>query len=241
MTIMSNKYMIAVLTVMMSLSLSAQTFSPAFQGWSKKKQTYITMKDGTEHTVNIKKLKFKKGLIDELKVVPVDGGKKIKIKPENISHMYIAPSNLAKLGQTLEASTDLTRIQDGELDSGHLQNGYMYMESSEVQIKKKKTQYCMLQVMNPTFSGKIKVYNDPFAKKSAGIGIGDFTIAGGLDKSYYIKKEGEQIARKIKKKDYKKDIETLFSECPTVVDKYKDNPQWSEFEQFIYDYSITCN
>ncbi len=238
---MKHKYLLVALIGMLSLSLSAQKFSPAFQGWSKKKPTFITMSDGQEYTVYIKKLKFKKGLIDEIKVEGVDGGKKIKLKPENISHMYVAPSGLAKLGQAMDAATDLTKIQDGELDSGHLDDGYMYMESSEVQIKKKKTQYCMLQVMNPSFSGKIKVYNDPFAKESASIGIGSLKVAGGLAKSYYIKKQGEQVAKKIKKKEYKKDIETLFSECSEVLGKYKDSPKWSEFEAFIFDYSVMCN
>ena len=226
---------------MMSLSMTAQKFSPAFQGWSKKKPTFITMKDGQEYTVNIKKLKFKKGLIDEIKVTPVDGGKKVKIKPEDISHMYVAPSGIAKLSQAMDASTDLVKLQDGELDSGHLDDGYMYMEASEVQVKKKKTQYCMLQVMNPTFSSKIKVYNDPYAKESAGVGIGGINVAGGLAKSYYIKKAGESVARKIKKKEYKKDMETLFSECQEVVAKYKDSAKWSAFETFIYDYSTMCH
>lgn len=238
---MNHKYLLIALIGMISVSLSAQKFSPAFQGWSKKKPTFITMNDGEEYTVYIKKLKFKKGLIDELKVESVNGGKKVKLKPENISHMYVAPSGFAKLGQALDAAHDLTKIEDGELNSGHLDDGYMYMEASEVQIKKKKKQYCMLQVMNPTFSGKIKVYNDPFAKESASIGIGGFKVAGGLAKSYYIKKKGEDLARKITKKDYKKEMETIFAECPDVVNKHKADSAWSEFETFIFDYSTMCN
>lgn len=99
----------------------------------------------------------------------------------------------------------------------------------------------MLQLMNPTFSKKIKVYNDPFAGETASVGIGGITVAGGLAKSYYIKKDGEDLARKIKKKEYKKDMSELFSECPAVIEKYGETPQWSEFEQFIFDYSTTCN
>ena len=66
-------------------------------------------------------------------------------------------------------------------------------------------------------------------------------VAGGLDKSYYIKKNGEDLARRIKKKEYKKDIEELFAECPAVIEKYKDDPKWVEFEQFVYDYSTMCD
>ncbi|MTI21639.1 hypothetical protein E1176_11465 [Fulvivirga sp. RKSG066] len=114
------------------------------------------------------------------------------------------------------------------------------MESSKVQVKKKKVQDCMLQVMNPTFSKKITVYYDPFAGETASIGVGGMTLAGGLAKSYYIKKDGEEIAKRIKKKEYKKDMEELFGECPELISKYGENPDWSEFEQFIYDYSTMC-
>ncbi|MCB4798021.1 hypothetical protein [Neotamlana laminarinivorans] len=237
---MTFKKLLMLLCVVASFSAAAQNFSPAFEGFSRKKPAFITMADGTEYTVYLKSFKRKKGLIDQLKVESVNGGKKVKINPEDISHMYIAPSGLAKLAQKMDASTDLTKIQDGELNAEHLDEGYIFMESSEVQIKK-KTQYCMLQLMNPTFSGKIKVYNDPFAKETASIGIGGMTLAGGLDKSYYIKKADEKIAKRIKKKEYKKDMTEIFSECPDVLAKYADDPKWGEFENFIYDYSTMCN
>lgn len=115
------------------------------------------------------------------------------------------------------------------------------METSEVQIKKKKRQYFILQLINASFCEKIKIYNDPFSAKTTMIEFKGVTLAGGLDKSYYIKKKGEAIARKIRKKEYKKDIAKLFSEWPHVVSKYSDFPRWNEFEIFIFDYSTICN
>lgn len=232
--------LLCILYLAVNFSVSAQTFAPEFKGFSRKKPAFITMADGTEYTVYLKNFKRKKGLIDQLKVESVNGGKKVKIDPENVSHIYVAPSALAKLNQLTDSATDLTKLKDKELNSGHLDDGYLYLESSEVQIKKKKTTFCMLQLMNPTFSGEIKVYNDPYAKETASIGYKGMTLAGGLDKSYYIKKKGETIARKIKKKEYKKDMEDIFSECPDVLAKYSEDPNWGEFEKFIYDYSIMC-
>ena len=237
---MNLKWSLTLVLLIVGFALMAQTFSPPFQGFSRKKTTFITMKDGNEISVIVKKLSFKKGLIDEIKVEPANGGKKIKISPEDIDHMYIPPSAFAKMGQALDAMSDINKIQDGDLNSGHLDDGYLYMESSNVQVKKKKTQYCMLQLMNPTFSGKIKVYNDPFAGETASVGIGGMTVAGGLAKSYYIKKEGEDLARRIKKKEYKQDMAMLFGECKDIVSKYGAEPRWDEFEMFIYDYSTMC-
>jgi len=214
---MKSRYLLTLICFIVVFWAGAQTFAPGFEGFSRKKTTFITLKDGQELSVFVKNLAFKKGLIDELKVIKVSDGKKVKINPEDIDHMYIPPSGLAKLSQTVQAATNLTRIQDGELSSEHLDDGYLYMESSQVQVKKNKVQYCMLQVVNPTFSKKIKVYNDPFAKQSMGVGVGGMTLAGGLDKSYYIKKDGEEIAQRIKKAEYKKDMDELFSECPDVL------------------------
>lgn len=234
------KCILTLALALVGFSLMAQTFSPPFNGFSRKKPTFITLKNGEEVTVIIKNLKFKKGLIDELKVAPVNGKKKVKINPEDISHMYVPPSALAKMGQALDAMHDVTKIRDGELNSKHLDDGYLYMESSNVQVKKKKQQYCMLQLMNTSFSGAIKVFNDPFAGETASVGIGGITVAGGLAKSYYIKKSGEDVARKIKKKEYKNDMDILFKECPDLIKKYGSAPKWAEFEMFIFDYSTMC-
>jgi len=238
---MKFQMLITMLFLLFSFSIAAQTFAPAFAGYSRKKPAYVTMKDGSEVTVLIKKLAFKKGLVDEVKLENINGGKKVKVNPEDISHMYIHPGGLSKMVQKMNAATDLTKIRDGELSSEHLDDGYLYMESSNVQVKKKKTQYCMLQLMNPSFSKKIKVYNDPLSKETASVGVGGMKMAGGLAKSYYIKKEGEDLARRIKKKEYKQDMEALFSECPDVLSKYSADPSWSEFEKFIFEYSTTCN
>ena len=238
---MKYKYLLTLVCVLIVFSSVAQTFSPAFQGFSRKKTTFITLKNGTEMSVVVKKLFFKKGLIDDLKVERSSDGKKVKINPEEIDHMYIPPSTLAKLNQFMDASSDITKLQDNELSSEHLDDGYLYMESSNVQVKKNKTQYCMMQVMNPTFSKKIKIYNDPFAKESASVSFAGMKVAGGLDKSYYIKKNGEDLARRIKKNEYKKDMEELFAECPAVIEKYKDDPKWVDFEQFVYEYSTKCD
>ncbi|MDW7695831.1 hypothetical protein R9C00_25165 [Flammeovirgaceae bacterium SG7u.111] len=224
--------------VLTALLTQAQTFAPGFVGFSVKKTTYITMNDGSEVEGRLKKLSYKKGLVEEIKIEDASTGKKVKIKPEDIKFMYVPPSNMGKLAQKIEASNNLSRLIDGELSSEHLNDGYLYMESSKVQLKKKTGTY-MLQLANPTFSAKIKVYIDPFAKQSAGIGVGGMTLAGGLDKSYYIKKATEDVAQKITKKEYKKEMALLFAESPELLAKYNDDPKWSEFEKFIYEYSTS--
>ncbi len=49
-----------------------------------------------------------------------------------------------------------------------------------------------MQLVNPRFSKVISVYSDPFAKETSSIGIGGLKLAGGIAKSYYLKK-GEKM------------------------------------------------
>lgn len=72
------------------------------------------------------------------------------------------------------------------------------------------------------------------------VGAGSMKLAGGLAKSYYIKKSTEEVAIRITKKEYKKEMAEIFAECPDLIAKYGEDPSWSQFEQFIVDYSLMC-
>lgn len=96
---MRFKFLFVILFVVVNLSMVAQKFSTPFEGFGKRNTTFLTMADGTEYTVFVKGYKRKQGLIDEMKVVIVNGGKKMKIRAEDISHMYIAPLELPELNQ----------------------------------------------------------------------------------------------------------------------------------------------
>jgi hypothetical protein len=91
--------------------------------------------------------------------------------------------------------------------------------------------------LNASFYSKIKVYHDPFASESMGIAVGGITVAGGLDKSYYIKKSDDELAIRLFKRDYNEMFVTLFGDCPEVMGAYGDNIKWSELETHIYEYT----
>ena len=128
-----------------------------------------------------------------------------------------------------------------DLDANKLAEGYVYLEMSEVMVKKKKMTL-MLQLLNPTYANKIKIYNDPFAKETASLNVGGFKAAGGIEKSYYIKK-GDAVATRFYKKDYKDEIgfSQLFEDCPALVEKYTEDLHWRNFSKHTYEYTNDCN
>jgi hypothetical protein len=232
-----KKLVFLVSVIFVSNFAFAQKLTPEFSGASHKKTAYITLDDGTELKGNIKDLDYKKGLIEQVKMKDLDG-KKIKIKPEQIKHMYIPSSAFGKLAKLWETTFDATKWASTDIDNDIINKGYFYFEKSEVKIKK-KTKVLMLQLRNPSFGSKIKIYHDPYAKETASVGVAGIKVAGGIDKSYYVKK-GDEPAYKLKKKDYDEEFKMFYSDCKTLVDKYGASPKWKDFVTHVFEYTKDC-
>ena len=207
--------------------------SPSY-GFSHKKTSYITLMDGTEIKGTIKDLDREKGLIENVKIK--DGnGEKHKLDADEIKYMYLPPSGLDKLSTALDMMTDVQKWTDEKLDQDLLNQGYAYFELSNVKVKKKEKKLLM-QLLNPSFSKKVKVYHDPYAKETASAGVGGVTVAGGKAKSYYIK-IGNDAAYKVQKKRYDEEFKPLWDKCKSLVKKYSKNIKWNDLAQHVLDYS----
>lgn len=212
-----------------------QLLSPSFS-FSRKKTSYITLKSGKEINGTIKNIDRTEGLIHYVKIK--DGsGKKHKLKAEDISFMYLLPSGIDNLIKAVDFLTDAQKWNDEKLEQDLLNQGYVYFELADVKVKKKKKKLLM-QLLNPTFSKVVKVYNDPLAKETMSAGIGGIKLVGGYAKSYYVAK-GNAPAFKLKKKDYKKEFKPMWGKCKKIT---KDYPKvkWSDFVNHVITYS-ECN
>ncbi len=228
-------FFVLIFALSISFSASAQKFLPAFGGFSHKKTSYIHMEKGKTIKGTIKDLDWKKGLIEEVKLLDMND-KKIKIKPEDISHMYLPPNGWSKMSKTFSFLNDATQWDNTDLDQDIISKGLTYLEKSDVRIKK-KTRTLMLQLANPSFSSQYLVYHDPITGETASAGIGGVKLAGGVPKSYFVKRKGEKVATELKKKDYDEVFKSMFGDCKEVMKKYGDNPRWLEFETHIYEYT----
>jgi hypothetical protein len=207
--------------------------------FSSNKESYITLKDGKEIVGFIDDIDRKKGLIEEITIKDMDK-KKIKLKPEDVKHMYIAPSGFDKLGKGVNVMNNMTKWdEDKSAHAAHIKDGYVFFESTEVMIKKEKMTLLM-QLVNPGFARGIKVYFDPRANESASLGIGGITVAGGGAKSYYFKK-GDKIAFKMEKKNYDDEFENLYGDCPDFKKEFAKEQGWSKVEKHVFFYSEKCN
>ena len=215
------------------IGIRAQQLLTPSIGFSHKKTSYITLIDGTEITGSIKDIDRKKGLIEFIKIK--DGaGKKHKLKPEQIKFMYLTPSGLDKYNKLTSFIYDAQKWTDQKLDQDFLNKGYVYFELADVKIKKKNRKFLM-QLLNPSFSKYIKVYDDPLAKETMSFGVGSFDLIGGNAKSYYVSKGGSPAFR-LKKKNYKKEFIPLWNSCDEVINGFP-NQKWNDLVMHIITFS----
>jgi hypothetical protein len=224
----------------LQFSLFGQEFLDGNHTFSSKKESYLTLKDGTEVIGFIDDIDRKKGLIEEITIKDKDG-KKLKYKPDQIDHMYISPSGFDKLASGLDKMYDATTWdEDKTLNQAHLKAGYSLFESSEVMIKKDK-KVLLMQLLNPAFASKIRVYFDPFASETSSVGFGGIKVAGGDAKSYYVKK-GSNVAFKLEKKNYEEEEKNLYGDCDNYASKIgvKGKLKWTDLHKHILAYTKEC-
>lgn len=232
---MLKKQFTLLICVFLFAQANAQELLSPSMTFSHKKTAYVTLTDGTEIEGLIKDVDRKKGLVEYVKIKDNDG-KKHKLKAEAIQYMYLPPSGFDKLSKATDFLTDAQKWgSDAKLNNDLLSQGYVYLENSNVRIKK-KTRVLLMQLLNPTFSGKIKVYHDPMAKETMSLGVGPIKAVGGDAKSYFIK-IGDKAAYKIKKKEYKKEFPVLWKSCKAVKSKYGKSIKWKELTQHIVEYN----
>lgn len=227
-----------MLVLMMGTNtFSQQLLTPSFT-FSHSKTAYITLANGQEIIGVVNNINRKKGLIKFIKIE--DGnGQSHKLDPADVAYMYLPPSGLDKLGKASDFLYDATKWNDEKLDQDLLNQGLVYFEQSNVMIKK-KTRTLLMQLLNPSFSAAIKIYHDPFADETMSLGVAGIKVAGGIDKSYFIKK-GEHAAYKFEKRKYNKEFNMLYSECNAIKEKYGNDHEWSDLAKHVLEYTKECN
>lgn len=235
---MNLKILVFLFAILFTGALNGQDFLDGSYTFSNKKESYITLTNGDELVGYIKDIDRKKGLIKAI-TIKDKNDKKIELKPEQIKHMYIAPSGFDNFNSATKKAYKATKWQDDQsAHASHMKQGYVFFETTEVMIKKEKLTL-LLQLINPGFSNKIKVYFDPNAQETASFGVGGITVAGGDAKSYYFKK-GDAVAFKMMKKNYDDEFENLYGDCPELKKEFGKNIHWSNVEEHVFFYSEKC-
>jgi hypothetical protein len=217
----------------------SQSFIPAFDRFSGKEVAYFNMEDGSKIEGIIEDLDRRKGLIEEITIIPTGEKKKKKLLPKDIKNMYLPGSGFNKISNALDQATDAQKWKNNDINTEIISKGYAYFEKVTTLIKRDK-EVLMLQLLNPAFSLKIKVFHDPLAQESMGFGVAGVTLAGSDEKSYYVQ-VGNENAKRIKKKDYDDEYLILYKSCPDLLKKLKEDHRWTNFDKHLIEYTSKCN
>lgn len=168
--------------------------------------------------------------------VKPENGEKTKFEPEQISSMKIKASELMKLMMVSEASSSIKEMEN--TDFNKIVNREWVIFETALTPKKTDTPR-LLQLLNPGFDSKIKVFAEP-GKQTGGLNVGGLQLTGGEDRAYLFVKNGEK-AVEVKKGSYKDNFEELYSDCPAMLDNFKgDKVKWDDVALHIYVYDQLC-
>ncbi len=216
-----------VLSLMCFSSMSyAQYFVEENLSFSKSKGAYVITNDGERIDGEFAWLKFNRYSIKEL-ALEIDG-KKQSFKAEDIKVFVGVPTNFSKFGSAMDRSTDLTKMTDTDFETV-IKRDSSYYEQAMVP---RKQEYRMVQLLNPGFDSKIKVFKDPFAKETTSFGVAGMKVAGGDDKSYLVKKEGMDDTMFVTKKNFKESFVLLFGDNEEFIKFYGDKPNSVKIQNF---------
>ena len=234
---MKSIFKIFILTLF--TTLYSQSFIEPFGSLPAGEEVEITLKSGEVVKGKIKSGLVALGKISWISIIDEDGQKrKYKMKEGMLKGMRVKLGKFAKAMLKMQAaSKSLVGALTADYDEMDKREWAIY----ELALRpKKKDKWELMQLLNPGFDSVFKVYNDPWAKETKGIG----GLTGGEKKSYLVVKNGAKSVKIEKKKyKYKKQFTELFNDCESMMSKYKGKfkPKWKDFASHIGEHHKNCS
>lgn len=168
--------------------------------------------------------------------VTLESGEKVKLVPEQIFSVHIRSSDLLKLFMFTEAGSSITELANANFND-IINREWVVFETA--MTPKKTETYRILQLLNPGFDSKIKVFAEPGAK-TGGLSVGGLQVTGGEDKSYLFVKGSEKAVR-VKKGSYAENFRELFSDCPAMISALEGQKiKWDDVALHVFYHFQVC-
>lgn len=187
--------------------------------------------DGTVITGKLRNASFGPKGIMAFKIIDKSGVGK-KLKAAEVQQLKLKIDGLAKLEIIDEQTKNLEKLAHSNFKEV-VEREYILWQRVKQPGKNK---YLLLQLLNPGFDSKLKVYDLPNAK-SGETSIGGVAVSGNNATAYYIVKDGKTY--KISKSKYKKEgYKFLFGNCNLLNE---EKPDFKEISVHVFLYDQACN
>lgn len=161
-------------------------------------------------------------------------GKKFKYEADEIQELGLNPSDFAKMAALSESTRSIAKMQRNKVDEATRNLVLFYNEKLDEPKRE-----VLVQLVNPGFESRIRVYDDPFATETAGVGFAGVQLTGGMDKSFYVRANGKVF--RLKKKNYDENFATIFGSCPALMTKYGKDFAWRDFCSHVFMFDQECD
>lgn len=227
------------LLILIALFFSTQLFGQNFMAPLDSKM--LLLSKGAEATKNdgsvvSGKLAFATIVNGQLRSFTIkdENGEKQKFKAAAVKALKVKPAKIANIQSAFSSPTLMAQLKKDT--KATLNREWVYFERAL--LPKKSNKPVLMQLLNPGFDSKIKVYLDPNAKETKSLK----GLTGGLAKSYLVV-AGGQKSMVIKKGKYKKDAPlVLYNNC-SVFDEHYGGEKfiWRDFSEHVFVFDQMCD
>lgn len=212
-------------------------FEEAFKSVSPKKVSTVILKDGTVKKGFCNDLDKKKGQIYAITIKDTVSGKPESFQAAQISELRLYAGGFAKVMKMDQyfSTSNASNWGKKSVKSIFKNDEIPFInEKVKLNFSNEEGEYLM-QLINPQFSEKIKVYADPRAQETNKVSVGGFGVTGGVTKSFYVKK-GTRIFL-LEKKNFKDEYQFLFGDNQAFMQKYPvADANWNYLSFLIKEY-----
>lgn len=200
------------------------------------KPSIVTMADGSEVSGKFGGAVLISGYLDKITIKGEDG-EKLKLKPEEIIRLRIKASNMAKMAMITSSTSSIKEVTKKDFNEIKTRE---YITFETAQRSNKASKLRLMQLLNPGFDTRIKVFADPNATETKGMGVGGIKLTGGEEKSFLMVKDGDKSVL-VKRATYQKNFEELYKGCPEMIKVFQGNKiKWDDVAGHVYAFNETC-
>ncbi|MBX2970471.1 MAG: hypothetical protein KF803_13965 [Cyclobacteriaceae bacterium] len=234
------KYLFIVLSIVLPASAFSQGFIAALEADDmfviNGKECVVKLASGEEVTGKFLGGSMINGYLNNFNI-RLENGEKAKFKPEDVARLSVKASKLAKLAMMTESASSIKEMTKTNFDE-IVNREYIVFETAMRHNKASKLR--LMQLLNPGFDSQIKVFADPNAKETMGVGVGGVKLTGGADKSYLFVQNDEKAVL-VKKGSYKKNFDELYGNCPAMLQVFAgEKVKWNDVAGHVFAYDHVC-
>ncbi|HEX5171243.1 MAG TPA: hypothetical protein VFW11_18835 [Cyclobacteriaceae bacterium] len=218
------------------ITSAAQGFITPVEEVPHANECYIIKTDGTRMEGKVKSYDIGEGI----KAITIENsnGEKLKVPAMHIREFGVKSTGLVKMELMAESTETIRKFTKADFNEIAKREYIVYQQAL---MPGKKDKYALLQLLNPDFDSRIKVFQDPFAVETNGLNSEIVSITGQEDKSYLFVKDNNR-AFKVKKGSYKKDFDDIFGDCIKMAEAYGgEKLKFRNAAEHVWVYDRACS